>query len=97
MVGKNLCDLSEQKHRGTEFHFFINETQFCRSKMNIDSDIDDSHMDDDSREHEIPISRYEILTTGEIVKQMESAITEVNTVFEKVLFYKFSIQNLILY
>lgn len=50
--------------------------------MDYDSDIDDSHMDDDSREHETPISRYEILTTDEIVEQMELAIMEVNSVYK---------------
>lgn len=50
--------------------------------MEYDSDIDDFDMDDDSREDDIPLSRYEILTTEEIVEQMESAITEINSIIK---------------
>lgn len=64
--------------------------------MDYDSDIDDFDMDDDSEEEEMPISRYEILSTDEIVEQMESAITEINSVikvfFSSITNFRFKVQ-----
>lgn len=64
--------------------------------MEYDSDIDDFHMDDDSEQDEIPIARYEILTTDEIVEQMKLAITEINSVIKVFINYKFYIQSRLL-
>lgn len=61
--------------------------------MDYDSDADDFDMDDYSEEVEIPISRYEILSTDEIIEQMESAIIEINSVIKVFFFYQLQIMD----